>query len=101
MIRFLAVILMASTFALSAQARDDGGFGSGFTNTAPSALSDTSPAAALAQKTPAESDPSAQDLQNIMPAAGEEAPATTENAPSVAQTPCGDAVIVPPAAPAE
>lgn len=97
---FLALSLMVLTFAASAQARDDGGFGSGFTNAAPSALSDTSPSSALAQKTPAQGEPSAQDMENIMPAAGDETtpPAPVEQQPA-AQTPCGDAVIVAPAAP--
>lgn len=95
---FLALSLLVLTMSASAQARDDGGFGSGFTNTAPSALSDTSPSSALAQKTPIGEEPSAQDMENIMPAAGEETVETPAASPSAAQTPCGDAVIVAPAA---
>ena len=98
---FLAVSLMILTSAGFAHARDDGGFGSGFTNAAPSALSDTSPSSALAQKTPVTGEPNAQDLENIMPAAGDEETAPTAAEPAAAQTPCGDAVIVAPAAPAQ
>lgn len=94
----LSVLLLTT---VSVQARDDGGFGSGFTNAAPSALSDTSPSSALAQKTTVTGEPNAQDLENIMPAAGDEEIQPPAGQPAAAQTPCGDAIIVAPENPAQ
>lgn len=70
MIRPLMIMALLALSPSLAHARDDGGFGESFTNTSPSALVPGAPPT-LAQLAPYQ-DPNAQDLQNIMPAAGDE-----------------------------
>lgn len=66
----IRALVMISCLALSvpAQAADNGGFGEAFSDKAPSALMEA-PNSQIAQSVQT---PSADDLQNIMPAAGEE-----------------------------
>ena len=77
--RTLIVLMFLMVPAIPAMARDDGGFGAGFTQTPPSALMEA-PDSQIAQSVQT---PSADELQNIMPAAGEEtAPPTDEQTAS-------------------
>lgn len=72
MTRFFTVLAFAGLLASPALAADDGGFGSKFTNQTPSALMEA-PNSTLAQAVP-----DASSVQNIMPAAGNEASDTTD-----------------------
>ncbi len=68
LIRLMLVLPLAVLTSTPAQARDDGGFGDSFTNKAPSALMQA-PDSQIAQSVQS---PTAEDMQQIMPAAGEE-----------------------------
>ncbi|PZP57341.1 MAG: hypothetical protein DI586_00745 [Micavibrio aeruginosavorus] len=70
-ITFLSFLIISG----AAIAADNGGFGSAFTNKAPSALME-SPQSQIAQSVQI---PSADDLQNIMPAAGDEEPPSVDD----------------------
>ena len=68
MIRFLTISAIASILSAGAFAADNGGFGESFTSKTPTALLEA-PDSQIAQSVQT---PSAEDLQNIMPAAGDE-----------------------------
>lgn len=70
MIRMFTVLALLATVPLPVFATDDGGFGEKFTNKAPSALMEA-PDSQIAQSVQT---PSADELQNIMPAAGDDVP---------------------------
>ncbi len=67
MIRFFTALALL-VIPFMAEAADNGGFGESFTSKAPSALMET-PDSQIAQSVQS---PSADELQNIMPAAGDE-----------------------------
>ena len=71
MLRIFTVLSFTALLSFTASAADNGGFGEKFSNRAPSALME-SPDSQIAQTAIS---PSAQDLQNIMPAAGDDEPA--------------------------
>lgn len=69
MTRILFALTALMILSSPVSARDDGGFGQSFTSQTPSALMEA-PDSQVAQSVQT---PSADDLQNIMPAAGDEA----------------------------
>ena len=67
----LFAAIAALIFSSPAIAADNGGFGAAFNNKPPSALAET-PNSQIAQTVTNPRDPSAEELQTIMPAAGAE-----------------------------
>ena len=90
----LTILALSSAFA---QAADNGGFGEKFTNKAPSALME-SPDSQIAQSVQS---PSADELQNIMPAAGDDIPPEEDKTKEILNTVPTATHEIPEAAPEE